>query len=113
MVSLPYYRRESEMCSSKIQKLLSKLRNNGEDLPSNYHPEWEGLEVKDPVAFARKILWAACANIKDGKTCTWHFWSRMTDEVINNCMEEYKKIAIEKEFRNFIFRGASAIFQVC
>ena len=113
MVSVPWYYRESEMCSSKIQKLLSKLRNNGEDFPSNYHLEWESLEVKDPIAFARKTLWAACVNINDGKTCTWHFWSRMTDEIINICMEEYKKIAVEKEFRNFVFRGSSATFQIC
>ena len=100
------------MCSRRIQKLLSKLRNNGEDLPSNFHPEWESLEVKDPVAFARKILWAACGNIKDGKTCTWHFWNCMTDEVINNCIEVYKEIAIEKGFNNFIFRGAGGVCQV-
>ena len=111
MVSVPWYYRES-VTPKVIQELLLTLRDS-EDFPSNYHLEWENLEVKDPITFARKTLWAACVNINDGKTCTWHFWSRMTDEIINICMEEYKKIAVEKEFRNFIFRGSSATFQVC
>ena len=101
------------MCSPRIQKLISKLRNIGDDLPSTLHPEWENLELKDPVAFARRILWTACRNVRDGETCTWNFWNCMTDEVINNCMEAYKELAIEKGFRNFIFRGAGAISQVC
>ena len=103
------------MCSPRIQKLISKLRNShiGDDLPSTFHPEWENLELKDPVAFARRILWTACRNVRDGETCNWYFWNCMTDEVINNCMEAYKELAIEKGFRNYIFRGAGAISQVC
>ena len=114
MVSLPYYRRKLEMSSPTIQKLISKLRNSriGEDWPSNFHPEWEGLELKDPVGFARRTMWTACRNIRDGETCTWNFWNCMTDEVINNCIEAYKELAIEKGFNNFIFRGAGGICQV-
>ena len=111
MVSVPWYYRES-VTPKVIQKLLLKLRDNGEDFPSNYHLEWENLEVKDPITFARKTLWAACLN-KNDHSRLYSFWRRMTDENINICMEEYRKIAVEKEFRNFIFRGSSATFQIC
>ena len=103
------------MSSPRIQKLISKLRNAriGQDWPSNFHPEWEGSEVKDPVGFARKTLWRACRNVSDGETCMWFFWNCMTDDVIKNCMEVYKELAIEKDFKNFIFRGAGSVSQAC
>ena len=103
------------MISPCIQKLISKLKNAriGEDWPSNFHPEWEDLEMKDPVGFARRTMWTACRNVRDGETCMWYFWDCMTDEVIENCMEIYKEIAIENGFRNFIFRGAGSIKKFC
>ena len=114
MVCLPYYRRKLEMSSPTIQKLISKLRNSriGEDWPPNFHPDWESLELNDPLVFARRTLLIACRNIKDGETNNWDIWNSMTEEVIDNCMEEYREMAIEKGFRNFIFRGAGAVSEV-
>ena len=103
------------MCSPTIKKLISKLKDGriGQDWPHNFHPEWEGLEVKDPVGFARKTLWIACRNVNDGETSNWNFWNSMSDDVLKNCLEVYRELAIEKDFRNFIFRGQGAISRVC
>ena len=114
MVSFPYFRRKLEMTSPIIQKLISKLRNSriGEDWPPNFHPDWEGLELNDPLGFARKTLLIACRDKKDGETDNWDIWDCMAEEVIENCMEEYREMAIEKGFHNFIFRGAGGVSEV-
>ena len=114
MVHLPI-RRKLDMSSETIKKLISKLKIAwiGHDWPDNFHPYWSSYEIIDPIDFARKTLWTACRYASDGQTETLFFWEHVTDDVLMNCMEVYRQLAIEKDFVNFIFREKGAVFQFC